>query len=242
MCLFTKKKAKSKDKVDSLPQSHDGPQFKSKCSVADSMILKAIKRSRIQRSKENLRNQLEEAQKAFGVEPNSALIDRICSSKRAASEASLRKGDLIFSLKDLKKRKSGSKSYKDNSDVKLRKKEADAEDDTFYPSQSQPGNVADEDEVLQEVCYMKFKKILAELKLNEPPQWDPYAPLEELESRGDFNRQILRKNTFLANSLSMPNTNESKEKFQTKALHASRRKVRFNKNIIDITDWEEFAW
>ncbi|EJW76684.1 hypothetical protein WUBG_12406, partial [Wuchereria bancrofti] len=53
----------------------------------------------------------------------------------------------------------------------------------------------------------------------ETPQCDPYASLEELEKREGFNCQTLRKNTFLANALSMPNEKERKKRSEPKSSH-----------------------
>ncbi|KAK6108609.1 hypothetical protein QQG55_32735 [Brugia pahangi] len=146
---------------------------------------------------------------ALGVEPNSALIDRIHSFKEPAKDLSIKKGDLIFSLKELKKvpKASGNNKYGSKQNVRVQKCELDADDDTLYPKPiSISKNEADQDEVDDEVS-------------TETPECDPYAPLEELEKREGFNCQTLRKNTFLANALSMPNEKERKKRNKPKSSH-----------------------
>ncbi|CAG9536087.1 unnamed protein product [Cercopithifilaria johnstoni] len=188
---------------------------------------------------------------ALGVEPNSALIDRIHSCKQPTKELSIKKGDLIFSLKELKMPKtSGSKKYDSKENIKVGKLEGD---DTFYPKPMSK-NEADQDEI----------KDVSSTTL----QYDPYAPLEELEKRECFNCHTLRRNTFLANALSMPNEKERKKKSKPKSPHVlpfiitsflqvvpfqkkylsqlfstttDRSKVTFNEKVFDITDWEDFA-
>nr|CRZ25247.1 Bm10565, isoform a [Brugia malayi] len=148
---------------------------------------------------------------ALGVEPNSALIDRIHSFKEPAKDLSIKKGDLIFSLKELKKvpKASGNNKYDSKQNVRVQKCELDADDDTLYPKPiSMSKNEADQDEVDDEVS-------------TETPECDPYAPLEELEKREGFNCQTLRKNTFLANALSMPNEKERKKRNKPKSSHVS---------------------
>ncbi|VDN94363.1 unnamed protein product [Brugia pahangi] len=139
---------------------------------------------------------------ALGVEPNSALIDRIHSFKEPAKDLSIKKGDLIFSLKELKKvpKASGNNKYGSKQNVRVQKCELDADDDTLYPKPiSISKNEADQDEVDDEVS-------------TETPECDPYAPLEELEKREGFNCQTLRKNTFLANAFT---AEEGSERTQT---------------------------
>uniref|UniRef100_A0A0M3ISF4 ELM2 domain-containing protein n=1 Tax=Ascaris lumbricoides TaxID=6252 RepID=A0A0M3ISF4_ASCLU len=64
-------------------------------------------------------------------------------------------------------------------------------------------------------------------------KWDANAPLEELEKREIFTCQTLRRNTFLSNTLSMPNKDE--QKLYKPQNHT--RIVRFTTGVIDITDW-----
>lgn len=56
------------------------------------------------------------------------------------------------------------------------------------------------------------KKEMIYYKFQEPEciKWDANAPLEELEKREIFTCQTLRRNTFLSNTLSMPNKDEQK--------------------------------
>uniref|UniRef100_A0AAF5PTD7 Uncharacterized protein n=1 Tax=Wuchereria bancrofti TaxID=6293 RepID=A0AAF5PTD7_WUCBA len=246
MCLCSRKKSEVRLETQPPVSILQKPPLKTKNSPQNRTIGKGIQRSRIPLSKEELKSQFEEIQKALGVEPNSALIDRIHSCKEPAKDLPIKKGDLIFSLNELKKvsKASGNNKYDSKQNIRVQKCESDTDDDTLYPKPiSMSKNEADQDEVDDEVQleepnsenYMYNEQEI--LFSTETPQCDPYASLEELEKREGFNCQTLRKNTFLANALSMPNEKERKKRSEPK----SSNKVTFNEKIFDITDWEEFA-
>uniref|UniRef100_A0A915PXH5 Uncharacterized protein n=1 Tax=Setaria digitata TaxID=48799 RepID=A0A915PXH5_9BILA len=239
MCLYIRKKEEVR--LGTQP-AHSILQVQTKNPVQKQAIKKSIEHDGTPLSREELKSKFEELQKALGAEPNSALIDRIHSWKQPLKDLSVKKGDLVFSLKKIKKvsEKSGGRRYgcKEKESIKVRKNEGNADDDTVYPKLEISKNGSSEDEVNKELDGLAEPGELSLMKSAETLRCDPYAPIEELEKRGSFNCQTLRRNTFLANTLSMPNAKERKAISKPK----SARKVTFDENVYDITDWEEFAW
>uniref|UniRef100_A0A0R3RR42 SH3 domain-containing protein n=1 Tax=Elaeophora elaphi TaxID=1147741 RepID=A0A0R3RR42_9BILA len=153
-------------------------------------------------------------QPALGAEPNSALIERIYSCKEMTKDLSIKKGDLIFSLEELKKvpksndKKKCRKSSKE--EIRIRKRETDADNDTLYP---------------KSLSTTETDKEQTEEMSSDALQYDPYAPLEELEKQECFNCHTLRRNTFLANTLSMPNEKERQIKSKPKLPHLPQTSI-----------------
>uniref|UniRef100_A0A1I8ED43 Uncharacterized protein n=1 Tax=Wuchereria bancrofti TaxID=6293 RepID=A0A1I8ED43_WUCBA len=154
MCLCSRKKSEVRLETQPPVSILQKPPLKTKNSPQNRTIGKGIQRSRIPLSKEELKSQFEEIQKALGVEPNSALIDRIHSCKEPAKDLPIKKGDLIFSLNELKKvsKASGNNKYDSKQNIRVQKCESDTDDDTLYPKPiSMSKNEADQDEVDDEV-------------------------------------------------------------------------------------------
>ncbi|VDO24331.1 unnamed protein product [Brugia timori] len=259
MCLCSRKKSEVRLETQPPVSILQRSPLKTKNSPQNRTIRKGIQRNRIPLSKEELKSQFEEIQKALGVEPNSALIDRIHSFKEPAKDLSIKKGDLIFSLKELKKvpKASGNNKYDSKQNVRVQKCELDADDDTLYPKPiSMSKNEADQDEVDDEV------------QLEEPNSENyMYNEQEILFVCHDMIRQLNKVSsshifyklqlyiTLNYSQRSVPKLSIEREFGQhfnrntrVRSVCSSRRtretrrnKVTFNEKVFDITDWEEFA-
>ncbi|KHN75047.1 hypothetical protein Tcan_12601, partial [Toxocara canis] len=220
-------------------------------------------------SENEMRVQLEAAQMAMGVMPNTTLVDRIhCHKDKLSQEISTasKRGDIQFSLIAPKRRSKEETRRKLSKEKITEDKNALKDDDTLHPLLAKPTALVngeqDEEFVEDEVeepnsenymynekeIYYTCHDMIRELNAEDLPDatgdvliesecitLDVGAPIEELEKRETFSCQTLRRNTFLSNSLSMPNKDEQ----QTYKPQKHTRIVRFSEGIIDITDWGE---
>uniref|UniRef100_A0A915BT59 Uncharacterized protein n=1 Tax=Parascaris univalens TaxID=6257 RepID=A0A915BT59_PARUN len=260
MCIRKKKKMQPpSDTVETIITKTEsevkrinevGPKSKENTSKVAAMHKKREGRNK-EISESEMRVQLEAAQAAMGVMPNTALVDRIHSRRGKLSEeisTVSKRGDIQFSLVPPKKKLSKEEVKK----VKEEKKKAIKDDDTLHPLVKPAvlaNNEAQDEEFVEDEIdepnsenYMYNEKeiyytchdMIRELNVeSDGITYDASAPLEELEKREMFTCQTLRRNTFLSNSLSMPNKDE--QKLYKPKNHT--RIVRFTTGVIDITNW-----
>uniref|UniRef100_A0AC35G9J6 Uncharacterized protein n=1 Tax=Panagrolaimus sp. PS1159 TaxID=55785 RepID=A0AC35G9J6_9BILA len=282
MCIFFKRKKKDKGSVNAgsgsqtqtqttgehASQGKEKPKLQQEKRNGINEVHRKIKNS-ADVTIEEQKYQMAKAQKALGLCPNTALIERIAERDK-----------LIEKTQDKSLTKSVMSAKGDISFSFSKRKKLSKDDDTVAPDFgcNTPNPVEEElleedqaDDIPNSENYMYNRKEIVytchamirsagklditdvvateDVKLSdaqENAKWDPYAPLKELQTRDMFNCATLRQNTLISNTLAMPSDTE-KAKFDKKQQttqegnHKKNKKVVINLPALDLSEFNDLT-